>query len=263
MATRMHELGEGCRKADSSLRLCFAFSHANAVVPSTHVLATRIHPGLVQRRCLSDHAYLMLCGRSVMVCTLGGRIRVVYRVSDKRSGTWLSFSSRHTTEWRISRGPQDIHFDVVSAGRAARCRREARGEGGRGCLAKLVWEGSQELDAETEKKKDGGMVCIRPLAYDPKEGFSGTSEKQISDCIVGSRERRQPRHQVALVVAQKFWGSPLKLGSIGRVSARFLVAPPPDSHSITVDSSRDACIFSSPRARARRTCGSFGIDREG
>lgn len=88
MATRMHELAEGCRKVYGSLRLCFAFSPAHAVAPLTHVLATRIRRRrLVQRRCLSDHAYLMLRDRLVVVCTWGDRIRIVYRVSERRSGT--------------------------------------------------------------------------------------------------------------------------------------------------------------------------------
>lgn len=139
MATRMHDLAVGCRKVYGSLRLCFAFSPANPVAPMIHVLATRIRPRLAQCRCPSDHAYPMLRDASVVVCTWGA----VWEMC----GVYLYLSRYRVREsifrrgiqrcWRISTGPQDIRFDVASAGRRTRCRGEALGRG-RGRLAKAV-----------------------------------------------------------------------------------------------------------------------------
>lgn len=178
MATRMHELAEGCRKVYNSLRLCFAFSPAHAVAQLTRVLAMRIRPRLVQCRSLPDHAYLMLRDRLVVVCTWEGRVRIV---SGRRSGTWLSFSLRHTTEGRISSGPQAIRFDVVSAGWRTRSRGEGRGDWLRRAVNRRGW---------TRKRKKGRRECLHPrigMGFQKKD-FLGRAG--IPSVVVGSRERR-------------------------------------------------------------------------
>ena len=231
MATRMHELAEGCRKVYGPLRLCFAFS-PNAMDPLAHVFPTRIRLGLVHCRCLSDHAYLMLRDRSVVVCTSAGRIRVVYRVSDQKSGTCVSFSSTHTTEWRISRGPQDIRFDVVSAGRRTRCRGEARGEVGRCCLPKAVRGGLTGADGRGNEKRTEGSFTSAHWHGIPKKDFLGRARnKKVTFRMpllssgagcVDSRGCSRRRSEIL--------GQPLKFESIGRVSLSLL----PDSYIIAV-----------------------------
>lgn len=194
MATRMHELAEGCRKVS----LCFVFSPTNPVAQMTYVLPTRIRPDLVQSRCLSDRARLMPRDDLMVVCTWRACTRVVCRVSEQKSGTWLSFSLKHAMEWGISRGPQAIRFSLVSATRRTRSRGEARGWEGQAVLQRSTRAGKQEwMDAETRKKKkrtDRPFTSAHWHAI-PKKDFLGrakTKKKYFPyavSVVVGSRER--------------------------------------------------------------------------